>query len=102
MQTKSPTGTAALVLEIEMLVRGKPKLTKYRVRFLDPDPEVARKPAIRLTKTDGSDSYEIHRDEFGTWFCTCGDYGWRREKKDPGGCKHLRSLKAVGLLKDRS
>lgn len=100
---KAPTGTACLLLAIEMMVRGKSKVVMYRVRFLDPHPEVAGKPAIRLTKMDGEDSstdvYDLNKDSFGTWLCSCPDFVFSRRRKDPDGCKHLRAAKAVGLLK---
>jgi hypothetical protein len=30
--------------------------------------------------------------------CSCGDQTWRHEGKDSIGCKHVRALKALGLL----
>lgn len=32
------------------------------------------------------------------WTCNCGDWTWRREHRDPAGCKHIRALRAVGLI----
>lgn len=101
MQTKPVTGKAKLLLAVTTLVRGKEKMTIYAVRFLDPHPDVAKKPAIRLTKEDGTTSYEIHQDQFG-WHCTCPDFEFRRNRKDPKGCRHICALRATGLLKDRS
>jgi predicted nucleic acid-binding Zn finger protein len=30
--------------------------------------------------------------------CSCPDWEFRRNGRDEGGCKHVKSLRAVGLL----
>lgn len=34
--------------------------------------------------------------------CDCQDYIWRRESRDPRGCKHVQAIAAVGLLGEQS
>lgn len=52
--------------------------------------------AFRLGKRDG-EAHDVAETPYGPT-CTCGDYVWRREHLDPAGCKHIRSLRAVGLI----
>ena len=56
------------------------------------------RPIWRLTKTDGSDSYDCTVMEIP--HCTCADYVWRREKYGDY-CKHIKALIAVFLLPGR-
>ncbi len=93
MSAPSPVhGTASLTLKIND--------SEYRLVFLCPDPRVAN-PAWRLFKLDGSgEKYDVHFDAHGCQ-CTCADFHWRRNGKDPGGCKHVRALDALGLMKFR-
>ena len=66
----------------------------YKVRPLPAD--FGGLKVFRLTKADG-EFHDVSRDVFGT-SCTCGDHVWRRDGIDPAGCKHTRSMKALGLL----
>ena len=49
---------------------------------------------IRLTKQDGA-TYEVSFNRRDQPRCSCGDLTFRDRE---GGCKHLRSLVAVGLI----
>jgi hypothetical protein len=50
---------------------------------------------IRLTKTDGT-SYDVSFSRIDEPRCSCGDLAFRDRE---GGCKHLRALQAVGLIR---
>jgi hypothetical protein len=68
--------------------------TWYRVaRLRVQDPDVTK--ALRLRKPDGT-TYDVHVDQHGA-HCTCGDGTFRCEGTAES-CKHVRSLKAWGIL----
>lgn len=81
--------------------RAKLRLTinqgDYQVSNLNPHPAVAF-AAWRLTKPDGT-SYEVAVTGYGPT-CSCPDYVWCREHKDPKGCKHVAALRALGLIRE--
>lgn len=85
-------------------VQGRAKLylvinrTLYHLLFLDPQKEVAD-PAWRLTKTDGT-SYDVALTTQGA-HCSCPDYIYCREHRDPKGCKHVAAMRSVGLLRSQ-
>ncbi len=95
MKTVKPAhGTAALFLNVNG--------TTYRLRFIESHEEIGR-PAWKLTKLDKDGAttdtaYEILLTPHGP-NCNCPDFVYRRDGRDPGLCKHCRSLVAVGLLK---
>lgn len=91
-------GKARLSLSVTTLnAKGKEVPAVYTVHFLLPHPEVARL-AIRLVKLGKpSDAHDVSLGPYGPT-CDCGDFHWRRDSKDRGGCKHIASLRAVGLL----
>jgi hypothetical protein len=66
--------------------------TTYRV-IPNHTPDVR---SFRLKKQDG-ETYDCARTPHGLE-CTCGDWVYSRDGKDPHGCKHLRALVAHGLL----
>ncbi len=72
----------------------KTKKQTYKVEDLRPDDRVA-KPAFRLTKEDG-EAYDVAVNEFGAT-CSCPDGQFRREN-DRIKCKHVKAMRAVGLL----
>jgi hypothetical protein len=74
---------------LQVVIRG----TCYRIRRLLGE-GIAR--GYRLTKPDGQ-AHDVHHDDRGE-HCTCGDFTFRREGIDPKGCKHIRALRAWGLL----
>ena len=67
----------------------------YRVCRLEPHPAVAGK-GFRLTKPDGT-HYDVATTPHGVT-CECGDWVFHRDGKDPDGCKHVKALRAWGLL----
>lgn len=83
-----------LTIERELL-NGHTITTEYRVEFLKPQSVIAD-PTIRLHRTDGSiiDIYNVD----GYWLCDCWDFMSRRDNIDPDGCKHIRSLRACGVV----
>jgi hypothetical protein len=52
--------------------------------------------AWTLTKPDG-EGYTVSVHPHGAE-CECGDFAFRREWKDPAGCKHVRALRAFRLV----
>jgi hypothetical protein len=52
--------------------------------------------AYRLVKADEV-AYDVHADAHGC-HCTCGDHTFRHEGKDDRGCKHIQSLRSLGML----
>jgi hypothetical protein len=46
----------------------------------------------------GGDRYVVTMGLDGIPVCTCADWTFRREQIDHLGCKHIRSLRAFGLL----
>jgi hypothetical protein len=52
--------------------------------------------AFRLKKNDGT-IYDVAMTAHGHT-CDCPDYLFNRQDKDVNGCKHIRSMKACGLL----
>lgn len=80
-------GTARLFIEITV---GKRKAL-YSVTPIPADTRVAPK-AWRLANQKAS--YDVAIEENGYYSCTCADSTYRSH----GNCKHVRSLKALGLL----
>jgi hypothetical protein len=54
--------------------------------------------AFRLAKADGT-NYDVAETPYGPT-CDCGDQTWRHEGRDILGCKHIRALRALGLIGD--
>lgn len=70
--------------------------THYRVRKLTPeDPSVVACYSVR--KRGAEESYHVSQHRTGL-VCTCADWEFKRNGKDPKGCKHIRAIVAVGLL----
>ena len=67
----------------------------YRVRPIRPEGFGVHR-AFRLTKDDGT-AYDVSHQIQGTE-CTCGDFVFRRDGLDEGGCKHIKAARACGLL----
>ena len=99
MPARAPVhGNATLILTITRQgTVGKDLQTFYALRYVDSVPEIG-KPAWRLTKPDG-EFFDVILNEHGAQ-CTCPDFVWRREHRDPKGCKHIAALRSVGLLKN--
>jgi len=52
--------------------------------------------AFRLKKSDGT-VYDVAAAPHGVT-CDCPDYLFNRQDKDVNGCKHIKAMKACGLL----
>jgi hypothetical protein len=52
--------------------------------------------AFRLKKGDGT-IYDVAATAHGVT-CDCPDYFFNRQDKDVNGCKHVKAMKACGLL----
>lgn len=87
-KVKVPPSVCRLTLEIGGV--------EYAVRCYRPDPGGDYEKVVRLRKRDGT-AYHVglaaDRAE-----CDCPDFVWRREGREVRGCKHVKSLYAVGLL----
>ncbi len=86
-RVKPAAGTTTLTLGING--------TTYQVLRLHPHPEVSA-VAFRLRKPDGT-AYDVALTTHGQE-CTCPDFVFSRDGKDPAGCKHLKAMRAWGLL----
>src|SRR5262249_3973215 len=69
--------------------------TAYNVRPLPVDQDAATK-AFWLRKADGT-TYDVARTVHGSE-CSCPDWIFNRDGKDVSGCKHIKAMKACGLL----
>ena len=85
---KPAHGTARLTLTINGV--------SYAVRPLAPDAGSGVSRAYRLRKADGT-AYVVSQHAHGA-HCECGDFCWRHDGINSLGCKHIRSLAAVGLI----
>lgn len=84
---KPAHGVARLVLSING--------TSYAVKPVACDAYAAFR-AFRLRKSDGT-CYDVAETVHGHT-CDCPDWEFNREGRDPAGCKHIKSMVAVGLL----
>jgi hypothetical protein len=92
---RQPAGTCSLTLTING--------TRYRVRPID-GREFGALRAFRLVKLGGKPApdggpcvYDVAEDLTGA-ACDCPDFIIRRDGLCAAGCKHLRAMRAVGLL----
>ena len=89
-------GLVKLYITIEVERKNGLKFQQlYYLRFLTPDKDIAD-PAWRLTKTNG-ESFDVSLLPHGAE-CTCPDFAWCRQNKDPKGCKHIAALRSASLL----
>src|SRR3989442_16030799 len=84
-----PADTCRLTLHI----RG----VAYAVTPLRADRGAGCRKLYRLRKADGT-AYHVARLDAGHTHCDCPDFEFRREGLDKLGCKHIKSLRATGLL----
>ncbi len=77
-------------------------ITEYLISYLEPDKEIGC-PAWRLTKLENGrptgENFDIILRPHGAE-CSCPDWLYRRQYYDRAGCKHLKGMRAVGLLKN--
>jgi hypothetical protein len=76
---------------LTVTIRGE----EYHATPLEPEADDVVK-AWRLRKASG-DAYVVADTADGAT-CECRDYVYRHEGRDQVGCKHIRSLRALGLL----
>ena len=69
--------------------------TRYVLRAVACSDAIGR-AAFRLVKDDGT-IYDLVQTKHGPE-CDCPDFIFRRDGLDPGGCKHVQALVAVGML----
>lgn len=93
-KTRKPPATPRGTCRLTLTING----TGYGVKPLPCPPEAARQ-CFELRKGDGT-TYHVSRHDHGAE-CTCGDFVYHRDGIDEQGCKHIRSLVAVGLLDTR-
>src|SRR4051794_11046188 len=67
----------------------------YAVRPVPCDPTAARR-CWSLRKGDGT-VYHASQHDHGPE-CDCPDFVFRRDGRDPAGCKHLKALAALAML----
>ena len=84
-----PSGTCTCRLTLSL------NGTAYNVRPLPVDQDAATK-AFWLRKADGT-TYDVARTVHGSE-CSCPDWIFNRDGKDVSGCKHIKAMKACGLL----
>lgn len=96
------------IMKVPKPVGGRAKLTltindqDYTLTVLEPHPTLGRM-ALRLTKKAGTPSEQAVHDVLLSPvhgpICDCPDFVFRRDGRDPKGCRHIAALRAVGLLK---
>src|SRR5947209_1592205 len=98
-----PSGSTSLKLTITVIRKNGKEITNvYRVRGIHPHANSGVVKAFDLSKLGSPEHYSVAVFNYGERGlcpeCTCGDYVNRRESVDPQGCKHIRSLRAHGLI----
>jgi len=78
-------------LRLSLTINGTP----YAVWPVHCDPTAARR-CWSLRKADGT-SYHASQHTWGAE-CDCPDFIFRRDGRDPAGCKHVKALTALGML----
>jgi hypothetical protein len=87
-KAKAPKVTEAAAPSMTLTIRG----TAYGIEPLaSPDGR-----AWRLTKGEGK-VYDVAEGPYGPT-CDCPDFIYRRDGNDRHGCKHIRGLRAFGLV----
>jgi hypothetical protein len=67
----------------------------YEVAMLTPGAGVRK--AYRLHNAVNGKVYDVSLDCHGV-ACECGDWLYRRDGKDPQGCKHIQALRQLGMM----
>ena len=73
--------------------------TTYALQPIEDRPR-SRPGAFRLVKRDGT-IYDVESTIYGP-VCDCPDYVFRRDGRDPAGCKHIKALVGSGLIAGRT
>lgn len=71
---------------------------QYRVRGVQADAFGATSRAYRLRKAGTHEVHHVAETIHGPT-CDCPDQTFRHEGRDALGCKHIRALKALGLVR---
>jgi hypothetical protein len=87
--TKAISSRCRLTLSIDGL--------DYRLRPLPGDLGSRIVMAWRLHKVNTPTRHDVAETLDGVT-CSCGDQRFRHEGRDAAGCKHIRALRALGLL----
>lgn len=88
------TATAAPdTCRLTMTIRG----ADYRVRPIRNEAFAGIGRAWSLRKLGTAERHHVVETIDGPT-CDCGDQTWRHEGRDEVGCKHLRALRATGLI----
>jgi len=91
MASKASKGKPPDTCRLTVHIRG----VCYSARPIRPEAsDVTR--AWRLGRPDGT-SYVVADTACGPT-CDCGDFVWRHDGRDATGCKHVRALRALGLI----
>lgn len=90
--TREPKPEAPNVCRLTLHIDGTP----YAVRPMPAECFGATGRAWRLRKADGA-AYDVAETPDGAT-CDCGDQTFRHESIDAIGCKHIRALRALGIL----
>jgi hypothetical protein len=88
-----PAEDANLIFAVVVVGHGR-----YKFEGVPRDPGADIERLYRLTRLDDpSKIYYVaqHHDHAS---CDCPDYIFRREGRDPGGCKHVRALAWLGIV----
>jgi hypothetical protein len=85
-----PADTCTLTLSIQG--------TDYRVRGIRADAFGSTARAYQLRKTGTATVYHVAETVHGST-CDCADQTFRHEGIDDLGCKHLKALRALGLIR---
>src|SRR5215213_7240330 len=91
-RTRKPARSAHGTCGLTLTING----TAYRMRPLGSDTAFGTIRAFRLTKQDGI-TYDVAQTIEGNT-CDCPDHVFHRDGLDPAGCKHLKALRACGVL----
>jgi hypothetical protein len=93
-------GTCRLVEDQWLIVRRQTKrklvVNVYRVVPVESEASIGG-PAYRVKKAGTNSEYHVIQTPAGAR-CECKDFLTRRDGKDKYGCKHIRTLRAVGKL----
>lgn len=82
------------VCRLSLIIRG----TAYSVRGIPAAAFGATARGYRIRNRENGRAYDLAETVHGPT-CDCPDYTFRREGIDPAGCKHVRALVALGLLR---
>lgn len=93
-KTRKPAATPRGTCRLTLTING----TRYALKPVPCDRQAARQ-CFELRKSDGT-VYHVSRHDHGAE-CTCADFAFNRDGIDPMGCKHVRSLVALGILDTR-